>query len=237
MRTFKFFLYIFAYAIYKLPTLKRLNKSNNSEREKIVHSIVNHWSNTLVKITGANVKIIGKENIPDGAVLFVANHQGNCDIPTLLAFIDRLIGFVAKEEIKKLPVIPTWMEAMHCVFINRKNKEKSLQTINMGVEILKEGHSLVIFPEGTRSKGGPIKQFKAGSFKLAIEASVPIVPIAIEGTYKIMEQNGGFMKPANVTITILKPIMPSEFIDVDTKDLANSVREKIVEVVENNHAV
>ena len=133
----------------------------------------------------------------------------------------------AKIELAKLPFINRWMEHLHCVFMDRSDVRQSLKVINQAADYLKQGYSMVIFPEGTRSKGDTLGEFKPGSLKLATKAGVPIVPITIQGSYKIMEQNKFQIKPAKVKITIHKPILTSDLSKEQASDLPNVVRETI----------
>ena len=119
----------------------------------------------------------------------------------------RVIGFISKIEVEKIPVVKTWMTFMHCVFMDRSNVRKSGEAIIKGIRNLKAGFSIVIFPEGTRSKGDKMAEFKAGSFKLATKAKCPIVPITMNGSYKIMEHgNGPWIKKATVDFYIHKMV-------------------------------
>ncbi|WP_261176916.1 1-acyl-sn-glycerol-3-phosphate acyltransferase [Anaerobacillus sp. CMMVII] len=157
----------------------------------------------------------------------VSNHQGNFDIPILLGFLERPIGFISKVEVKKLPIVRDWMVYMNCVFLDRQDRRQAIKAINQGAENIKKGTSIVIFPEGTRSKGMEMNPFKSGSFKLAQKAEATIVPIAINGSYRIMEKNGNRIKPAKVTVTILPNIQPEVYQQKDLKELALEVHELI----------
>jgi 1-acyl-sn-glycerol-3-phosphate acyltransferase len=238
LRTVYWFIYFFAYLIYSLPTLHKLKKLDDNlsvaEKDEIIYRLPKRWAKALVKVAGATVTVHGEKRIPDGAVLFVSNHQGNFDIPTLMGFIDKPKGFISKIEVKKLPIIPTWMEYLNCIFIDRKDRRQSIHAIKDGAEKLKNGHSIVIFPEGTRSKGGPIDKFKSGSFHLATKSGVPIVPIAINGTYNIMEANNSRIKPANVTINVLEPIYFNEYRELNANELSVLVQKRITEEVKDN---
>lgn len=179
-----------------------IKKNKIKESEALIYKCTNIWANSLLKLAGVKVNSYGLENIPkDKNVLFVGNHQGNFDIPIYITQVPTLIGFIAKIEIEKLPVVRTWMKFMHCVFMDRSNLRKSGEAIIKGIKNLKAGNSIVIFPEGTRSKGGPVKEFKAGSFKLATKSKCPIVPVTMDGSYKIMEHgNGPWIKPSEVNL-------------------------------------
>ncbi|PHE54497.1 lysophospholipid acyltransferase family protein, partial [Bacillus pseudomycoides] len=114
-----------------------------------------------------------------------------------------------------------------CVFMDRSNRRQSLQAIKDGIELLKNGHSIVIFPEGTRSKGREMGEFKAGSFHLAVKAGVAILPVTVDGTYKMFEANGNRMKPAHATVTISKPITPEQYASMDIKELTQYTKDII----------
>jgi 1-acyl-sn-glycerol-3-phosphate acyltransferase len=172
--------------------------------------------------------------MPKGAVVIVANHQGSFDIPVLIGYVPKPFGFISKVEVLKIPIVGAWMLIMNCVFMDRSNRAKSAEAIGTGVEVLKQGHSLVIFPEGTRSKGGPVQNFKAGSVRLAMDAMVPIVPIAIDGTADILEKNKGIMKPADVKITILPPVSVDTYKSMDSKALAAHVQSLITPHVKSS---
>lgn len=217
--------------IPKLYKVKSLDKKGNViEKEKLIHKVARDWGMSQVKMSGARVNILGKENIPDDrTVLFVSNHQGNFDIALFMSHIDKPKGYVAKLEMKQIPVLRTWMEYMNCVFMDRSNVRKSAEAITEGIKILKKGHSLVIFPEGTRSKGIKTGEFKAGSFKLATKANVPIIPVTINGTYKLMEQNKSKIKPAEVEIFIHPMIETANL----TKEEAELIPVKVEEIIKS----
>lgn len=229
MRTIVWIIYFVFSLICTIPSLLKAkrydNKNKISERDVIVDKVARKWAKGLVNITGSKVEVKGQENIPKSqAVLFVSNHQGNFDIPILLGFIDKQKAFISKAEVKKIPIIKPWMELMHCVFMDRKNMRQSAKAIIQGVKNLKSGYSLVIFPEGTRSKDGSLGTFKPGSLKLATKAKIPIIPITINGTKNIMEKRSFVIKPSDVEIIISPPITAEEYSNKDTKQIAEEVR-------------
>lgn len=187
--------------LYKVKSLEKQGKED--EKFEYVHKYVAKWAKSQVKMSGIKVTVFGEENIPkDIPVVFMSNHQSNFDIALFLVYIEKYKGFVAKTELKKIPILRTWMEHINCVFMDRNDLRQSVKTIIEGIQIIKEGHSLVIFPEGTRSKGNQMGEFKAGSFKLATKPKVPIIPVTIKDSYKVMEQNGNKIKPADIEIYI-----------------------------------
>lgn len=230
LKTIIWFIYFWCYLIIILPSLikvRALHRNNKIEqRDREVDRIVKKWGKSLVNLSGSKVIVTGEEHVPtQGGVVFISNHQGNFDIPILLGYIDKPKAFIAKKELKKLPLISSWMYYMNCVFIDRSNARAGLKAIQEGVAFLKQGYSQIIFPEGTRSGGENLGEFKPGSFKLATKAGVPIVPVTIKGSYNIMEANGGLIKPAVVKMYISEPI--------PTKGLSKEETEQLPEKVKN----
>jgi 1-acyl-sn-glycerol-3-phosphate acyltransferase len=188
------------------------------------------WADFCLKRAGISLDVRGRENLPQGTCVFVANHQGYFDIPALISAVHRPMGFIAKKEMLSHKYISYWMKRIHCVFIDRDNVKESVKAINQGVEYLKSGFNMAIFPEGTRSKGGPVEEFKRGSMKLATKSGVNLVPVAINGTYKAREGNKfNAIKPASVTVTICQPIVLSELAKEEQSNLVQIVRDAIVE--------
>jgi len=182
--------------------------------DRYIQRIASRWALGNVKRSGARFHIEGLENIPkDEAVVFVSNHQGDFDIAAFLAYIPVPHGYVAKIEMMKVPLLRDWMKHLRCVFIDRSNMRQTARAFLEGVKILKQGHSLVLFPEGTRSKCEIMGEFKAASFKLATKARVPIIPVSINGTFRIMEANNRMIKPADVYVKIYPAIHTDDLED------------------------
>lgn len=234
LRSIVWYIVFFSSLILKIPAMirtKNLTKKGlNEERDKLVYKNTTSWARTLLKVAGVKVIVHGVENIPkDKNVLYIGNHQGNFDIPIYMSEIPGLKGFVSKIEVKKIPGVRTWMEYMYCVFMDRSSLRKSGEAIIEGIKILKKGHSLVIFPEGTRSKGDKMGEFKAGSFKLATKSKVPIVPVTMSGSYKIMENNKKkwMVKPAVVDLYIHPAIETANLSKEEQDSLITNVYEII----------
>lgn len=205
------------------------HKGRTKDRTMAIYKITHNWAKFVIWLSGARVKVFGKENIPkDKAVLFVGNHQSNFDIPLILSTIDEPKGFIAKKELEKWPLISMWMKYINCVFMDRSNIRKSAEAIVKGIQTLKSGYSMVIFPEGTRSKGKPVAEFKAGSFKLALKSKVKIIPVTINGSYKLLEANGGKIKASNIEIYIHEPIDVTKLSKEEIVNLHNTVRNIVV---------
>ncbi|MFQ9977760.1 lysophospholipid acyltransferase family protein [Clostridium cadaveris] len=204
---------------------KYLDKKGLIEkRDSYSNAVTANWAKIQLKVSGAKINVHGLENIPkDIPVLFISNHQSNFDINLFMSLIDKPKGYISKIEMKKIPIISTWMKYIHCVFMDRSSLKKSAAAIIEGVNILKNGYSLVIFPEGTRSKGDAMGEFKAGSFKLATKAKVPIVPVTIKGSYKLMEANNNRIRPAEVDLYIHPMIETSTLTKEEEKQLHTTV--------------
>jgi 1-acyl-sn-glycerol-3-phosphate acyltransferase len=234
LRSIVWYLYFFFYLLKVMPAYYKVNsllkKGRMEERDKIVHRITTKWAEDLVRLAGAKVTVSGAENVPkDRTVLFVSNHQGYFDIPLLMGYIDKPKAFVAKIETNKIPIISSWMKQMNCIFLDRNDRRQALQTMKEAAECLKKGHSMVIFPEGTRSKGNAIGEFKAGAVRIAIKAKVPIVPVTIKGTFKMMEQKNFLITPAEVELTISEPIETTNL----TKEQISELHKKVQTIIAN----
>jgi len=156
----------------------------------IIYKIAQLWARILILVTGCAMDVRGRENIPQkGGVCFVSNHVGVFDIILTLAYAGRPFGFIAKKELLYLPFFNIWIYMLGGLFIDRVSIRKAKKTIDHGIEKLQKGWSMLIFPEGTRSKGQGLLPFRSGAIKLATNSLAPIVPIAIAGSYEVFEKD------------------------------------------------
>ncbi|MDD7795213.1 lysophospholipid acyltransferase family protein [Clostridium sp. 'White wine YQ'] len=207
-----------------------VERGKTPEEIQGINEVVRKWALSQIKYSGARVTVHGEENVPkDRGVLFISNHQGNFDIPLFIGYIDKPKGFIAKIELTKIPIVHIWMKYIDCVFMDRSSVRKSGEAIVEGIKLLKKGTSMVIFPEGTRSKGDKLGEFKAGSFKLATKSKVPIVPVTIKGSYKLMEQNGSKIRPADVELFIHPMIETANLTKEEMDELPKRVKSIIAE--------
>lgn len=164
------------------------------------------WARLLTAVMGARLVVSGRENVPAaGGVCFIGNHQGDLDTLIAMALIDRPFGFTAKKEAMFLPFIGMWVAVLGGVFIDRKSARKALAAIERGAARLRAGGAMIIFPEGTRSRGPAMREFRPGAFKLATLAEAEIVPVTIDGAYKVWEEDMR-IRPATVRVTFHPPI-------------------------------
>jgi 1-acyl-sn-glycerol-3-phosphate acyltransferase len=149
-----------------------------------------YWGRLLIACTGCSVEVRGRENIPlNGGLCFVSNHGSIFDIILALAYIGRPFGFIAKKELLLIPFLNMWISLLGGLFIDRKQPRNALKTISRGIQSLKAGGAILIFPEGRRSRGEGLLPFHPGSFKLATQSGVPVVPVSIAGSYAVFEKN------------------------------------------------
>ena len=231
LRTIVWFLYFFGALVALVPQMicaQRKKAAGAPGAKAYIHRYVRMWAGTLLRIAGVTVTVKGQENIPKGrAVVFTPNHQGDYDIPLMLMYLDEPHALVAKIETRKIPLVRTWMKLLDCVFIDRKNPRQAVTAMKEAGALLARGESVIVFPEGTRSKGDAMGEFKHGAFKMAFAAGAPVVPVVIDGSYKIMEANHNLMCPGHVTMTVLPPIETAGLDRAAQKALPDEVARRI----------
>ena len=176
------------------------------------------WSKLFCVISLVKVEVKGREKIKDNeSYIFVANHQGAYDIFLIYGYLNHNFKWVLKHTLRKVPMVGKACEAAKHIFVDRTNPKGIKRTIEEAKNTLKDGMSVVVFPEGTRSSDGKIKKFKRGAFQLAVDLNMPVVPMTINGSYKILSKSSFFVNPGKLTLTIHEPIMPpAEGFDMDT---------------------
>lgn len=180
--------------------------------------------------SGVTLSVEGGENMPDKPALYIANHQGLFDIVITLGGLGKPLAFLAKKESETVPIASSWMKMLGCVFIDRNNPRESLKAIQECEERLKDGYSMIIFPEGTRSRKHEMGEFKSGSMRCAIKAGVPIVPCVIDGSYKAWEEYHR-IRPCEIKIRVLPPVETKGLEKERTKHIADEVEQMIREAL------
>lgn len=169
------------------------------------------WGRVICFITFSPVEVAGRENIvPGQSYVFAANHSSFYDVFLVYGYINRSFKWVMKEELRKVPFIGSACKAAGHIFINRKAMKQALHSIEEAKKSLTNGVSVVIFPEGTRSKNGVTGTFKRGAFKVATEMNLPIVPVSISGSHKILRKGGWFPYPGKLKMVIHQPTILHE---------------------------
>ena len=198
------FLVIFSPALIVEWIIGRFNPERKSKSSLW---LVQKAFGIILFLSGTKVDVIGRENIPDDQpVLYVGNHRSYFDIVIGYRLIKGECGFIAKKEMEKIPFPRRWMKNIHCLFLDRKNIKEGLKTILAGIDKVKHGISIWIFPEGTRNRDAGMMEFKEGSMKIAEKTGCPIIPVAMTGTAEIFEKHIPWIKKSHVTVTFGKPI-------------------------------
>ena len=190
-------------------------------------------------VGGGKATVIGRENIPrDRAALLVSNHRSLFDIVLCLARVPVPLGVIAKIELEKIPLLRLQMRDIHCLFLDRKDNRQGLRVILQAIEYVKGGQSMLVFPEGTRSKKeGELLPFHAGSFKIATKAKAPVVPVTIVGMGDVLDDHFPKLKRAPVVIEFGAPIETAAMGRQEIKELPDQVREIISETYARNRAL
>ena len=211
LRTFFFFLYAAVACVIFAPIAVigwlTYDKSETGPVGAVVRWVAKVALPPAERIWGVKLDIRGQENIPEDAALFVGNHQGFYDFFIAASHLGPLKSIVSKIEIKKLPIISQYMKKFHCIFMDRDDMRQSLACINLAQKRLAAGQSVVIFPEGTRSKGPDMNEFKPGALRCAVKSGSLIVPYAIDGSYKLYDTTHRITK-GTVKLSILPPVDP-----------------------------
>lgn len=207
-----------------------IGKFNMDIRNRSSLAIVNWAFRGVLRICGTKAIVLGEENVPqDTAVLYVGNHRSFFDILLTYVRVPRPTGYVSKKEMEKIPLLSIWMKLLHCLFLDRDNIKEGLKTILKGVEKAKSGISICIFPEGTRNRvPDTFLPFHEGSFKIAEKADVPIVPITLNNTSAIFEDQFPKIRKTTVIIEYGKPIYIKDLEKEDKKFVGAKVQ-KIIE--------
>ena len=225
-------LFIVIFLVASIPLLILewiIGKFNMDIKNRSSLAIVNWAFSVVIFLSGVKVTVLGEENVPkEEPVLYVANHRSYFDILLTYVRVPRPTGYVSKKEIARYPLLRNWMTNLHCLFLDRQDIKQGLKTILTGIEQMKSGISMCIFPEGTRNKvNDTFLPFHGGSFKLAEKSGCPIIPISLNNTAAIFEDHIPRIKKAHVIIEYGKPIYINELDKEVKKNLADYVSDQI----------
>ena len=232
-------LFVVGFLILSIPALAVewiLGKVNMEWKNRSSLAIIRRAFQIVLRITGVSVTVMGRENIPaDEAVLFVGNHRSFFDILLIYTLMKRPTGFVAKKETGRIPLLRNWMANIQCLFLDRSDIRQGLQTILTGIEKMKGGISLVIFPEGTRNKTSePFLPFHGGSFKLAEKSGCAVIPVAINNAADIFEDHFPVIRKTHVVMEFGEPIYPGRLGKEEKKKLPLLTESRIREMYFKN---
>jgi 1-acyl-sn-glycerol-3-phosphate acyltransferase len=186
------------------------------------------WGPGLLRAAGGRLEVAGLENVDRSRpFFFAANHQSLLDIPVLFAALPVPVLFVAKRELGRVPFLGWFMKAMGMVLITRDDRKEAVRSVEAAAERLRQGWSLLSFPEGTRTRDGRVQRFKTATFAAAIAAGVPIVPIALEGTGRSLPRDTLRTRPGRIHVAVGEPIPTAGLSRDDRAALARRTQERV----------
>jgi 1-acyl-sn-glycerol-3-phosphate acyltransferase len=193
-----------------------------------VQSLAAWWARSICVASGVTVRVEGTEHLaPDRPYIFAANHQSQFDILALQGFLGIDFRWLAKKELFKVPIWGTAMRRAGYIPIDRSHGRQAIKSLDGAAQKIARGTSVIIFPEGTRSKDGKLQKFKSGAMRLAIKSGVPLVPVAITGTYKILPKGRLLVRSGQVTIRAGQPIDTQGYKSKDKNELAALLQEAV----------
>ncbi len=233
-------LFLVIYFILGIPILViewMIGKFNRHAADLSQLRIVQAAFRIILFLAGTKLTVIGEENVPkDIPVLYIGNHRGFFDTVITYARCPGLTGYIAKDSMTHVPFLSTWMKRLHCLFMNRDDVKEALKTILAGIDNIKNGISVCIFPEGTRNTTDELMlPFKEGSFKIATKTGCPIVPMAITGSADIFENHFPWIRKAHVTLEYGKPILPGELDKAEQKKIGQKCQNIIQEMLQQHN--
>jgi 1-acyl-sn-glycerol-3-phosphate acyltransferase len=203
--------------------------------QNVVHSWGILWGRSCLWLAGLNVKVTGAENLTvAGPAIYVSNHQSNFDIPLLYAGLPIQFRWMAKQELFSIPLFGTAMKRGGYIPIDRSNRKEAMRSLTAAARRIRDGVSVIIFPEGTRSPDGTLQPFKKGALLLAAKAGVPIVPMAIHGSHQVQPKGSLRINPVPLQLTIMPPIATAGLKMAHIDKLTDQVHERIARCLENH---
>lgn len=185
-------------------------------------------------LSGVKVTVSGLENLRrDVPHVFVSNHASHLDVVCIAGVIPIGLFFIAKKELAKVPFLGQYMYIIGHIFVDRKNKDKALESLKIAADKIKAGKDVITFPEGTRTKTGELMLFKRGSFMIAKDGGIPVMPIAVIGTRDILPSGGWMIRPGRVHIAIGKSIAVEEFAHLNVEQLADLARTRVEQLLQS----
>ncbi|MEW6220584.1 MAG: lysophospholipid acyltransferase family protein [Thermodesulfobacteriota bacterium] len=196
------------------------------------HRLAIWWARTIVRLAGVTVEVQGGEDlVPGQPYIFAANHRSQFDIFALQGFLGHSFRWLAKKELFAIPVFGRGMRAAGYIPVDRAHGRAALVSLAEAAGRIASGVSVIIFPEGTRSRDGRLQPFKAGVMVLALKAGVPVVPVAVAGTYQILPKGKLLVNPGSIAIRIGRPIPTRDRKPADKQLLADEVRQAVARLL------
>ncbi len=215
-----------------------IGKRNPALRDQSSLHIV-QWAFRVVRvIAGTRLVVIGEENLPkDEAVVYIVNHRSIFDIVFTYPLCPGLTGFIAKNALEKVPLLRVWMRRLYCLFLDRDDIRAGVKMVQTAAEFVQNGISVLIFPEGTRSRETDMLPFKGGSFKIATKSGARIVPIAITNSSAVFEDHLPWLRRSTVILQVGTPVETKNLSMEEKRALPEQVQTRIAEMLKENAAV
>ena len=205
-----------------------------SRNGNVPHLMARLWANSILWVSRAKVTVMGTEKLTRGrSYIYMPNHQSNADIPLLLGRLPVQFRWLAKAELFKIPIFGRAMRGVGYISIDRSNRKSAFESLARAARTIRNGTSVLIFPEGTRSLDGRLLPFKKGGFVLAVDAGVPIVPVIIRGTRQIMAKGQFLIRPVPVVLQILDPVETGDYTRKTKDELLERIRTILNDHLEN----
>ncbi|MCP3901561.1 MAG: 1-acyl-sn-glycerol-3-phosphate acyltransferase [Desulfobacteraceae bacterium] len=187
------------------------------------------WAKTSCFLVPLKVRVLGKENFsPEKSYIIVANHQSMADIIILQAYINLKIKWIMKKELESIPLFGFACKKLGCIYVDRFNNASALASMQKARKSLSKDSSVIFFPEGTRSRGGKLLNFKKGAFRFAMATGRPILPITIKDSYKILPADSVEVTPGQVTVVVHPPISMENKTIEDLDEIIFTTKKTIV---------
>jgi 1-acyl-sn-glycerol-3-phosphate acyltransferase len=198
---------------------------------------VSLWSRAILGGGGIRVSIEDYSGLRmDQPCVFVSNHQNLLDILVIAAALPYPFGFVAKEELKRVPILGTAIQQSACVFLDRSDRRKAVESLKMAGERIRQGNSVLIYAEGSRSFAPELMPFKKGAFILAAEANVPVVPVVVLDAYRLMHEKHKISRGGTIRMVVQPAISPETISRREIPALMEAVREAMEQPLRDHRA-
>lgn len=186
------------------------------------------WAPSCLWLCGSRRVVDPLPALPDGPLIFASNHESALDIWVLVECLPRIVRFIAKAELFRIPVFGWYLRLGGHVRVDRGDPAQAISSLRTAAAAVRGGTSLIVFPEGTRSREGKIQSFKKGPFALAMEAGVPVVPVAITGSAEVTPKGLVAVWPGTIRVAVGEPVDPTRF--ADRLSFLTAVRERILDL-------
>ncbi len=189
------------------------------------------WARGLFKLCGIGLDVSGQEHMPSGpGYVVVANHTSYMDIPALFASLPTLPQFIAKQELSRIPFVSTALRYGRHILLERGSRSSARESLEYAASHVRNGATILVFPEGTRGTDGGVGVFKTGAFRLAKQAGAAILPVGITGTGQVLPKHGRLLRPHPVQVRIGAVLSPAQVAAEDVKSLGRAARARVAEL-------